>query len=192
MIKEMIMLASYGSFGGGSFGNLLSQLEAAGFFTYILPFLLIFALVFVILTSLPIFKENKGVNAIISLAVALMALQFNVVSIFFSEIFPRLGIALSIILVIVILGSLFVDPDNKGLKWVFVIVTFIIMGIVIFSSLGAFGTGFGNFRSWLQVYGGTLLIVVLVIGGIIAVIASTSPKNKVNIPDINIPLFGQK
>ena len=40
-----VFLQSFGFFGGG-FGNLLSQLEQLGFFSYVLPFLLIFALVF--------------------------------------------------------------------------------------------------------------------------------------------------
>ena len=36
----------------------------------------------------------------IALAVAFMSLQFDVVSMFFSELFPRFGVGLSIILVI--------------------------------------------------------------------------------------------
>jgi len=58
----MVLLASYGAFGGGSIGNILAQWEAAGIFTYALPFLLIFAIVYAILTNVNVFKDNKAVN----------------------------------------------------------------------------------------------------------------------------------
>src|SRR3989344_2042976 len=97
------------AFSGGSIGNLLSQWEQLGVFSYVLPFLLLFSLIFGILSRANIFKENKGINATIALAVALMALQFNAVPRFFSDIFPRLGIGLSVILVGLILIGLFTD-----------------------------------------------------------------------------------
>lgn len=190
MISEVMFLASYG-FGGGSIGNILSQWEAAGVFTYMLPFLLIFAIIFVVLSNLKIFANNKGVNAVISIAAALMALQFNVVGLFFAEIFPRLGVALSVVLVIVILGGLFIDTSkNKGIGWIFVIVTFVIMGIVIFNSLSVFNfAGASSFGNWLRYNGSNLIIAVLVIGGVIAAIATTSPTKKTNIPDAPFSLF---
>src|SRR3990167_5223415 len=97
MFNGVIFLATYG-FNGGTFGNLLSQWEQLGVFSYVLPFLLIFALVFGILMRTKIFEENKGINGIIALSTALMALQFNFVPIFFSDIFPKLGIGISVIL----------------------------------------------------------------------------------------------
>ncbi len=184
-------LASYASFGGGSFGNILAQWEAAGVFTYILPFLLIFSLIFVILSNVKIFKDNKGVNAVISIAVAFMALQFNIVSIFFAEIFPRLGIALSVVLVILILGSLFIDPDNKSFKWIIVVGILIVMGFVIFGALGAYGTGVGNIWYWIQSYGGQVLIWILVAAAIIGIIAGTSPKAKAKLPNIKVPVWSE-
>ena len=98
MIAEVIFLQSFG-FSGGSFGNVLSQWEQLGVFTYVLPFLLIFALIFGILQKVKIFQESKGINAVIAVSTALMALQFNFVPLFFSDIFPQLGIGLSIVLI---------------------------------------------------------------------------------------------
>jgi len=51
MINGVTFLASYGYFGGGALGDLFAQWEAAGIFQYALPFLLIFALVFGLLSS---------------------------------------------------------------------------------------------------------------------------------------------
>lgn len=85
MLKEMIILAS--GFPTGVLGDMLSKWEAAGFFSYLLPFLLLFSLVFGILTRVQIFKDNKMINGFIALAVALMALQFDFVPAFHSSSF---------------------------------------------------------------------------------------------------------
>jgi hypothetical protein len=182
MVNGVMNLLSYGSFGGGTLGNLFAQWEAAGIFTYALPFLLIFALVFGLLSKLNIFasktESNKGINVIIALAVAFMSLQFNIVSMFFSEIFPRFGIALSIILVILILGGLFM-PTNKENNWFMValaIVVFVIIGVVIYNSLDVFGWGIGGpglSYFWNQ-YGAIIIFFVLIIG---VIMATTSKKN---------------
>ena len=184
MIEVMSLLASYGFFGGGDIGNILAQWQAAGVFSYVLPFLLIFALTFGLLIRVGLFttkdasgeKSNKSINAIIALAVALMALQFDFVSIFFSEIFPRFGVALSIILVIIILGGLFTPTDSKWFSWGLILVVFVIIGIVIFSSLESFGYNAGY---WWRNNLGSLLGWAVLIGLIIAVVAgstTSSPK----------------
>ena len=63
MIGGVTILASYGYFGGGTLGNLLAQWEAAGIFAYALPFLLIFALVFGLLTKMNIFASKADPNS---------------------------------------------------------------------------------------------------------------------------------
>jgi hypothetical protein len=181
MINAVLNLVSYGSFGTGALGELFAQWEAAGIFEYALPFLLIFALVFGLLSKLNIFSTkdnpNKGVNIIISLAVAFMSLQFNLVSVFFAEIFPRFGIALSIILVILILGGLFM-PTNKESNWFLValaIIVFIIIGVVVYNSLSVFGWGIsGTGLSFFWGKYGSILIFAIVV--IVAIIAMTPRK----------------
>jgi len=178
MIEVMSLLASYGFFGGGDIGNILAQWQAAGVFSYLLPFLLIFALTFGLLIRVGLFttkdaegeRPNKSINAIIALAVSLMALQFDFVSIFFSEIFPRFGVALSIILVILILGGLFMPMNVKGFSWGLVLVVMIIIGVVVFQSLEAFGYNAGywwrnNLGSWLGYAILLGLIIAVVVGG---------------------------
>lgn len=119
MLNEVGMfLASYGYF-GGSIGNALNQLEQMGFFYYVLPFLLIFSLVFGILSSMQLFKDNRAVDAVIALAVGLMALQFDIVPVFFSQVFPRVGVALAAVLVILILAGFFVDPKKSWIMYAF-------------------------------------------------------------------------
>lgn len=183
MINSVIALASYGSFGSGALGELFAQWEAAGIFEYALPFLLIFALVFGLLMKLNIFASkdnpNKGVNVIIALAVAFMSLQFNMVSVFFAEIFPRFGVALSIILVILILGGLFM-PTNKESNWFMValaVIVFIIIGVVIYSSLSTFGwgiSGTGLSFFWGK-YGSVIIFAIIIIA---VILITTTKKDK--------------
>ena len=175
MIKSL-MLAWYGSYGGGAIGDMLSQWEQAGFFTYLLPFLLIFALVYGILDRVEIFKTNKSINGIIALVVGLMALQFPMVSQFFAEIFPRLGIALSIILVMMIILGLFLDKEEKGItNWILLGIVAIILVIVLVSTAGTLGwsSGWWWSENWPMVAGVVFILAVL---GIIVGSASSDKE----------------
>jgi len=152
------------------FDNLFAQWEAAGIFAYVLPFLLIFALIFGLLMKINIFgtkdNPNKGVNAIISLTVAFMALQFNIVSSFFASLFPRLGVALAIILVILILLGFFMDLDNKNIKWFLsavILITLIAVLWVPLSDLG-FRINFNGFfeRNFGLIFFALLAIILII------------------------------
>lgn len=170
-------LASYGFFGGGTFGNLFASLQQSGFFDYVLPFLLIFAIVYAILMKTSLFgSENKAINAVISLAVGLMALQFPLVPRFFAEIFPQLGVGLAIILLAVILLSVFSgevgsQKAQNVVNWVIFGIAAIVFLVVVFNSLDlatwGFGGGFLYRINWTSV-----IIVAGVIGAFIAIVKS--------------------
>ena len=171
-----MFLASSGFFGatyGGSIGNMLAAWEQAGFFSYILPFLLIFALVFGILTRTQIFKDNKAINGVIALVVGLLALQFNFVPVFFSEIFPRLGVALSVILVFIILVGLFLDPKSKYISWILFVVGLIVFFVVLVQTAGWMGWSSAYFlqANWEAIVGALVVIIILV-----AIFNSVGPK----------------
>ena len=173
---ERLFLASHGFFGGaygGGFGGVLSAWEQAGVFSFILPFLLIFAMVFGILTQVKLFKENKIINAVIALTVGLLSLQFNFVPIFFSEIFPRLGVGLAVLLVAIILLGMFA-PNRSWTTYSFFAFAVIILIVVLVKTFGWLGWQYGFF--WYD-YGGTIIGigVVLVIIGV--VVASSRPPS---------------
>jgi hypothetical protein len=168
MLEGMIILASYGSY-GGEIGTLLNDLASMGFFSYVLPFLLIFAVLFGILEKIQIFKEAKAVNGIIAFVVGLMALQFNFVSVFFAEIFPRLGVGLAVILVAIVLLGLFA-PTNKGwTTYVFFAIGVIILGVILFNSAGAVGWSSGYWwqENWskLAIVAAFLAVIGVIVGG---------------------------
>lgn len=169
MLRELIFLQTASAFPSGVIGELLSKWEQAGFFSYLLPFLLIFALVFGILSKLDIFKDNKMVNGIIALSVALMSLQFDFVPTFFSQIFPRIGVGLAIILGILIIVGLFADPKSSAVNYVLLGVGVLTVGSIIIQSAGALGWQSGQWweDNWGTILGAVLLliIVVVIIGG---------------------------
>ncbi len=171
MLKELF-LASF-SFESGVIGDLLSAWEQAGFFSYLLPFLLIFALIFGILMQIQLFKESKAINAIIALVVGLISLQFPIVPQFFSEIFPRLGIGLAIILVILILVGIFIDPDKGAILYVFMGIGAVIVVVVLVQTAGALGWSSGQWwvDNWPMIAG---VVFILAVIGII--VGATSKK----------------
>ena len=153
-------LASYGIYAGGEVGELFSNLEQMGFFSYLLPFLLVFALVNGILTKTKIF-DDKAVNGIIAFAVGLLALQFDFVPVFFSEIFPRLGVGLAIILVIIILVGSFLPKTNWAKYTIFGIAAVILI-FVLSSTADALGWTMGQvLRENLGTFLGGLVIIIL-------------------------------
>lgn len=113
-------------FGTTTIGDILYQWQALGVFAYLLPFLLIFAIVFGILNSTKLLGKNRGVQATIALAVGLLAIQSAYVTGFFQNIFPYTGIGIAILLMAVILTGI-AFPHQPRLIWFY-----LVLGIVIF------------------------------------------------------------
>jgi hypothetical protein len=100
-----------------SITDVLNMWNQMGVFSYVIPFLLIFAVVFAILEKSKVLGENRAVAAIISLAIGLLALQFDFVPTFFATIFPRFGVGIAVLLVVVLSLGLFV-PEAKSMSWI--------------------------------------------------------------------------
>jgi len=168
-IVNEVVLASYSYFEGGPIGDMLSLWQQYGFFSYLLPFLLIFALIFGILNQIHLFRENKAINGIIALVVGLLALQYPLVPQFFSEIFPRMGVGLSIILVLLILAGMFVDPEKAGIMTTLMIIGVIITIIILIQTAGAVGWSSGWWwqENWPMVAGVVfiLIVIAIIVGG---------------------------
>ncbi|MEK6830967.1 MAG: hypothetical protein AABX77_02965, partial [Nanoarchaeota archaeon] len=122
---------------GYSFGDVLNRWADLGVFAYVLPFLMIFALVYGILAKTKILGENKGVNATIALAFGLLALQFDYVSGFYASIFPYAGMGLAVLLVALILLGL-VTGEGKGMavNWIWLGIGVVIFIFILFGALG--------------------------------------------------------
>lgn len=174
-----IFLQSLG-FYGISFTNFFYELQAYGFFQYVLPFLIIFAVVFGIMVRLKLFGEGKAIYAIISIAVSLMALQFGFVSQFFSDIFPRLGIALAVILVIFIVFGIF-NVNKKWNKGFMAMIGLFILYVILTQSFGStWYTGYWLPYNWNIA---AIVIAAVVIFAIVSIISNAEPKKEFKFPD---------
>jgi len=137
-----------------------------GVFNFILPFLLIFSIIFGILTSTNVLGSNKPVNLVISFSIALMALQVGFVQVFFIELFPRLAIGLVMILSVVILVGLFIPYGTPGKGW---FIGFGVGGVII--AIGAIVATFDELfwfesyfwqNSWPTIIGGLIFLILLI------------------------------
>jgi len=146
-----------------------------GVFSYMIPFLLIFAVVYAILDKTKMFSagsnENKGIIAIIAVSMSLLSLQFDFVSQFFAIIFPRFGIGLSLFLVVLIfLGFFF--PELNGVwsgkvAWIGWVVS---IGVLIWALSTWGGSYFGvegwfTDNIWALVVFGIIVAVIFIITG---------------------------
>jgi hypothetical protein len=135
------------------------------------------------LTKSKIFGENaKAVNAIVAAAAGLISLQFELVPNFFAAIFPRMGIGLAVLLAFIVFMGLFVKfDDSTNDKWakIFfpllgVVIAIVVMITAFYNTGYPWGTsGFSNF--W-DSYGNVILVLVVFIGIIITIIATTKSK----------------
>jgi len=186
MIFKEMMLAWYGT-GGGEIGNMLVQWEQAGFFSYILPFLLIFALVYGILSKTKIFDDHKAINGVIAVVVGMLSIQFGVVSAFFSEIFPRMGVGIAILLVAIIFAGMFFPSERWSVYTLFGVGAVILL-VVLYKTAGAFNWTVGYWWSdnWPTIIG--IIFILAVIGIIVS--ASTPETDKPKFHEMKSLFFG--
>jgi peptidoglycan/LPS O-acetylase OafA/YrhL len=148
-----------------------------GVFSYVIPFLLIFAVVFAILDKTKILSgkesENRGILAIISIAIGLLALQFDFVSEFFAVIFPRFGVGLALFLVlIIILGFFWPQDDNPHGSWIGYVIG---IGVAIWAlSSWDEWSAYSGFGGWFV----QNVWSIIVLGVVIAVIFIVKGKKK--------------
>lgn len=160
-----------------AFEDVLVKLEELGFFEFILPWLLMFAIVFGILSWTNIFGGDRKIHAIIAIVLAFLSIRWPIYRDFLAIVSPKLGVGLTIILVLVLLMGLFVPEGAQAiLGWIMIAVG-VVIGLVIFaqaySDLQGFGYG-GYVNNDLI---GWVIIIALLIGIIVAVVTAGAPKN---------------
>ena len=156
-------------------GTIILQWQNAGVYDFLLPFLLVFAIVFGILSATNIIGGQRGLHVIIALVIGFMAVGYNYstelsFSQFLQILFPKLAIGLAVLLALLILVGLFIPDDERkywgwGLGALGVIVAIIIIA-QSFERFGWYNSGFyGDYVGW-------IIGAVLLLGIIIAVAAS--------------------
>jgi hypothetical protein len=141
--------------------DILNIWQAAGIFAYLIPFLIVFAVVYGILNKTKLLGENRGVQATISLGVGLMSLVNDYVPNFFSSLFPYAGMAIAVLLVALILMGLISDQDFAYRIWFVIgIVGFVAVVIASFSDMKWWlGGGFGD--SWPAILAAIVILTLM-------------------------------
>jgi hypothetical protein len=156
----------------GSLADILYQWESMGIFDFVLPFLLVFAIVFGILSATKFMGENRAVYVIISVVIGLLSLRYQYFfSAFLSELFPRLGIGLAIIMALLILVGLFIAKDESR-YWGYGLaaIGFVIALVIVLQTFDALG--YGNYGGMGSDAIGFIILGLLLAGMIIAVAVS--------------------
>lgn len=148
----------------------------------IVPFLLVFVLVFALLDRTKILGEGKRqINALVSLAIGLIFITFTKAVLAVQNMIPFLAVAAVIILIFLILYG-FVAADKEGLKIpngikiTAAILIFIGLVVTVLVATGYWDTFLGAVSSgnkWVS-----SLIFLLILGGAIAAVLALGGEKK--------------
>lgn len=142
--------------------DILNIWQSAGVFAYLIPFLIIFAVVYGILLKTKLLGENRGVIATIALGVGLMSLLNDYVSNFFSSLFPYAGMAIAVLLVALILMGLVSTEDFSWRIWFIVgIVGFVAVLLASLNDMQWWMGGGALGDSWPAILAGLVLIALM-------------------------------
>lgn len=153
------------------------------FMDYILPFLLVFTLVFAILDKTKLLGEGKRqINAIISLVIGLILIAFPYAQGIIVKLIPFLAVALVILFVFMLLygfamGKKEGDVLDKGVKIALGIIVGLAVIVAVLWATGAWDKvydaligGGSSSQIWMNI------LLIAIIGGAMAVVLSTGRK----------------
>lgn len=162
--------------GWGELDQLLQTWAQHGVFSVLIPFVLVFAVVFAILERTKVLGEKPAINAIIAIAIGLLSLQVDFYrQIFYAEFFKNLGTGIIILLALLILTGLFITTES-GIEQAFK-VGGVIIAIVIFLTVLIKSAEIARPIAWPS-SSAVWVSMVILLGLIIWVVASSSQQKK--------------
>jgi len=155
------------------FYDLFYQLQGTGFYEFLLPFLLVFTVIFAILEKTKLFgvdesgRSKKNISAVIALVLGLLVVsQFEVVA-NLQHFLPRITLFIIIAMMVLILIGLFAGDIHSGFGGVLLIIVSLIAVAATYWALAPL-MGFGV-TVWLERNWPTILIALIVIAALFAV-----------------------
>ena len=172
------------------FVQFVTQLENFGLTDALLPFLLIFTILFAILQKVQIFgKEKKNINVIVSLVIGLLVVIPHVTNSYppgsdvveiMNNAIPNVSIVIVAIVMVLILIGVFGSEVNVGgnslAAWV-AIIAFLAVGFIFGRAAGWFSY-MPSWLTWLDDPETQALVVVLLVFGILIWLVTKEPKDK--------------
>ncbi|MBS3152957.1 hypothetical protein J4426_00105 [Candidatus Woesearchaeota archaeon] len=178
--------------------DLSATLQDLGFYDFILPFLLVFTIVFAILEKTKILgvdKDNeskRNINAVIALVLGLLIVnQFEIVQ-SLNTFLPKISFFIVIALMVLILFGLFGANVERGLGGILLLAAAVISLIATYWALGPSL----DFRVpyWVEDNVGTItagLIVLIIIFGVISKPGDSSSTRLDNMTKAIDKMFGK-
>jgi len=170
------------------FSNFFFLAQQIGFFTILLPFLLIFSIVYAILLRIEIFKKTPAAGVIVSLVIAFFALTNYQISFYMAKLFSNLAIALIILLSVVILFGLLNRDITEKAGWFFIVIVLLAAIAIIFKTFEFSIAPY--FYTYFSILFPIVLILVAVI--LIVVFSREQPPKKGFGESLEEALFGRK
>ena len=172
------------------FVQFVGKLESFGLTDALLPFLLIFTLIFAILQKVQIFgKEKKNINVIVALVIGLMVVIPHVTQSYppgkdvveiINNAIPNVSIIIvAIIMVLILIGVFGTELDIAGSSlagWV-AFLSFLVVGFIFGRSAGWF-TYLPNWLGWLDDPETQALVVILLVFGVLIFFVTKEPKKE--------------
>ena len=148
----------------------IRQLEAVGFYQVLLPFILIFTIIFAVLQKVKLFgPSSKNINVVIAILIAFFTIRAGAVIVLINQFLPKVSaIVLVIMMLLLVLGIFGINGDSWT-GWPFfaaVLLSIVAVGWSVFSSI----PGLGNLPTWIRLSSTDKGILLLV--GIMLIVVS--------------------
>lgn len=175
--------------------SLMAELQAMGVYDYLLPFLLIFTIIFAILEKLMIFGKEHGtekprtnINLVISLILGLLVISQPEITYIINSFLPKVSLFILVALMFLVIAGMF-GAKTDGWKGMALPIALVICIIAIIWALSG-GTSL-NLPYWLRPDSRDRAWIIL-IATVVVVIAYIGGSGKEATPrDMYTRLFGQ-
>jgi len=162
--------------------DLISNLESFGFYDYVLPFLLIFTIIFAILEKTKILgtegdgkTPRKNINFVLAMVIALIVLvQTNIVGLMIAYLSKMALVILVVVVFLLVAGVFGANAEGGFTKWPLIVgvIFAIIMSIWALNPNGVYDLGFPSWflptqsdRAVLLVLAAGIIALWLIVGG---------------------------
>lgn len=174
-------------------GDLFYQLQGSGVYEYLLPFLLVFSILFAILEKTQIFTGKKNVNVIVSLIIGLIFVtQFSLVYTL-NNFLPKISLFIIVAVMILILFGIFGVQVGNGLGGLMLLLATVASLLAVYWGLSP-SLGF-EIPYWIQYNWDVIIIAIIIIIVMALIIGGSSGEGKgakVDFNKIAEQLFGSQ
>lgn len=175
------------------FADFIYDLDRYGWFEYVFPFMLVYAIVLTILNNVDIFKERKSVRVIISLVISLFSIAFEITDTgetlgdLMMVLFPgitafSMGV-LALYIVVAMLGvdlkKFFGDDNEDQNKWILYILGGLGLLVVVYYYAKGFGwDGFDSGSELREFIEDPMLYILIIFGAVFWFITKEDTPNR--------------